>query len=131
MHGCVINAQLIVVFLLSMQKQVLLGHSAYRECHSKMYFSSIMRKPTIWVPYHIRHKLYEHKKWLKAENFLFRMYLIILASYSKADLRFCFHMFKMLVFPCSGSFLFFQAILKEFNRNISDVRKIIVNSEKS
>ena len=75
-----------------------------------------MRKPTIWVPTTgpTQTGLYSHRRWLEAGNLESRGIVLSacsenkgtdqLRSYCEADLRLCFRICRLLVFPCGGSF---------------------------
>ena len=94
--------------------------------------SMCMRKQTIWVPtrFDTNRPVQSQKQarnlkfWILEEE---RLYYPCsenkgadqLCSYCTADLRLCFHLCRLLVFPCSGSmslcFIWFTfAIMKSF-----------------
>ena len=77
-----------------------------------------MRKPTIWVSDQVRHKpgctVTEKGKMLEILDLKRRGIVLLcsenegadqLRSYCEADLRLCLRLFRLLVFPCSGSFI--------------------------
>ena len=47
-----------------------------------------------------------------------------LHSYCEADLRLCFCLFRLLVFPCGGSFLSDAALDLEINRGLRNEQRI-------
>ena len=79
--------------------------------------SLCMRKPAIWVPTRSdTNRAVQSKK--QARSLEFRIYEEVkvyypcsenkgadqLCGYREADRRLCFHICRLLVFPCSGSF---------------------------
>ena len=76
-----------------------------------------MRKPTMWVsnrsdinqPVQSQKQARSMKFWIKEEEGLYYMCsenkgADQLSSYCTADLRLCFHLCKLLVFSCGGSY---------------------------
>ena len=67
--------------------------------------SLCMKKPTIWVPTRSdTNRAVQSQKMVRGGN----KGTDQLRSYSKADLRLCFRLCKLLVFPCSGSYVIVQ-----------------------
>ena len=84
---------------------------------SQRYMSLCMRKPTIWVPTRSdTNRAVQSQKMVRGLKFWIQKVEELyhpcsenkgadqLRSYFEADLRLCFRLCRLLVFPCGGSF---------------------------